>query len=162
MLDHEVEIRADRYLPLTADLLPTGDLAPVAGTPMDFRTPTRSGNASGAGTPRSSRAGLRPQLRARPAERRRRELVLAARVPEPRSGRVLEVWTTEPGIDFYTGNFLDGSLVGHQRAAPTGKGTGSPSSRSTSRTHRTSRSFPTTVLRPGETYVSATEYRFLV
>ena len=114
VLDHVVEIAASRYLPLTDSLLPTGELAPVAGTPLDFRTPHAIRGAHPERL-RPARAGprLRPQLRAGPGERRRTdELAFAVRVTEPRCGRVLEVWTTEPGVDFYTGNFLDGSLVG--------------------------------------------------
>jgi aldose 1-epimerase len=87
------------------------------------------------------------------------ELAFAVRVTEPRRGRVLEVWTTEPGVDFYTGNFLDGSLVG-----PSGstyrQGDGlaiEPEHFSNSPNEAL---FPSTVLLPGQQYVSATEYRF--
>ncbi len=162
VLDHEVEIRADRYLPLTADLLPTGDLAPVAGTPMDFRTPHAIGERIRSGHPQIviARGYDHNYVLDRPGAAPG-DVLPAARVRDPRSGRVLEVWTSEPGIDFYTGNFLDGSLVG----------TGGTSYRQGDafalEPEHFSNSpnmpqFPTTVLRPGETYESTTEYRFLV
>ena len=88
-------------------------------------------------------------------------MLLAARVRDPRSGRVLEVWTSEPGIDFYTGNFLDGSLVGTGGASYRQGDAFALEPEHFSNSPNMPQ-FPTTVLRPGETYESATEYRFLV
>ncbi len=157
ILGHVVEIAASRYLPLHDTLLPTGELALVTGTPMDFRTPHAVGERIRNGFAQLviargydhnfvlDRAGSAPG-----------ELAFAARVTEPASGRVLEVWTTEPGIDFYSGNFLDGSLVGPSgRSYRQGDGLAiEPEhfSNSPNVAH-----FPSTVLRPGERYVSATE-----
>jgi len=161
ILDHVVEIAASRYLPLQDTLLPTGELAPVTGTPLDFRTPHAVGERI--------REGFEQLVIARGYDHNfvldRRdgagpgELTFAARVTEPGSGRMLEVWTTEPGIDFYSGNFLDGSLVGPSgRCYRQGDGLAiEPEhfSNSPNIAH-----FPSTVLRPGEQYASATEYRF--
>ena len=160
VLDHVLEIAASRYLPLRPTLLPTGELAPVADTPLDFRSPHVIGERI--------RKGFDQLVLARGYDHNfvldrdgaaDGELAFAVRVSEPVSGRELEVWTTEPGVDVYTGNFLDGSLVG-----PTGRiyrqGDGlaiEPEhfSNSPNVPH-----FPSTVLRPGERYASATEYQF--
>src|SRR5438067_11606165 len=110
ILKHEVEINADRFTPVDATLVPTGELREVKGTPLDFRKPTAIGariNTDdeqmkfGKGYDHNfvlNGKGKGPHL--------------AARVHEPTSGRVMEVWTTEPGVQFYTGNFLDGSNKG--------------------------------------------------
>jgi aldose 1-epimerase len=160
ILDHEAEIRADRYLPIDSRLLPTGELASVAGTPLDFRTPRRIGERI--------RHGFRQIVLARGYDHtyvlNRPEgsagaLLCAARIREPHSGRVLEVWTSELGLDFYTGNFLDGSLVG-SGGSTYRQGDGlalEPEhfSNSPNVPH-----FPSTALRPGELYQSSTVYRF--
>jgi aldose 1-epimerase len=157
ILDHELTLLADRFTPVDKTLIPTGELRPVEGTPFDFRKPTAIGAridakdeqiGIGSGYDHNfvvnGKAGtLRP----------------AARVRDPRSGRVLEVSTTEPGIQFYTGNFLDGSVVG--------KG-GKPYVRRSGFCLETQRypdtpnkpEFPTAVLKPGQTYKSTTIYRF--
>jgi aldose 1-epimerase len=110
ILGHEVMIDADRFTPVDAGLIPTGELRPVEGTPFDFRKPTAIGARIEAKDEQISLGkgydhnfvlnggGGAPRL--------------AARVVEPKSGRVLEVLTTEPGLQFYTGNFLDGSVTG--------------------------------------------------
>src|SRR5436190_1181706 len=113
ILGHELMIAADRYTPVDATLIPTGEIAPVAGTPFDFRTPTAIGARitqpdvqlqNGKGYDHNW--VLNRQGAAEGA------LVLAARVTEPTTGRTLEVFTTEPGIQFYSGNFLDGTITG--------------------------------------------------
>lgn len=160
ILDHVLEIAANRYLPLKPTLLPTGELAPVSGTPLDFRTPHRIGERI--------RQGFEQLVLARGYDHNFvidrdgvgvGDLAFAARVSEPTSGRVLEIWTTEPGIDVYTGNFLDGSLVGPSgRAYRQGDGLAiEPEhfSNSPNVPH-----FPSTILRPGQRYASASEYRF--
>jgi aldose 1-epimerase len=160
-LDHVLEIAASRYLPLQPTLLPRGELAPVAGTPLDFRAPHGNGERN--------RDGFEQLVLARGYDHNfvldRKgatdgDLAFAVRVSEPTSGRELEVWTTEPGVDVYTGNFLDGSLVGPSgRVYRQGDGLAiEPEhfSNSPNVPH-----FPSTILRPGERYASTTEYRFL-
>jgi aldose 1-epimerase len=105
ILSHELTIFADKYTPTDKTLIPTGELAPVKGTPFDFTTATKigarieevKGDPSGYDLNYVVRSGDKS-----PA--------LAARVRDPKSGRVMEVFTTEPGIQFYTGNFLDGTV----------------------------------------------------
>jgi aldose 1-epimerase len=160
VLDHSAEIAASRYLPLHDNLVPTGELAPVAGTPMDFTEERFIGDRI--------RHDFDQLLLARGYDHNyvldrdgavAGELAFAARVIEPVNGRVLEVWTTEPAVDFYTGNFLDGSLVG-----PSGHSYRQGDAFAIEPEHFSNSPnvphFPTTVLRPGEQYRSATEYRF--
>ena len=157
ILGHRVEINADRFTPVTGKLIPTGELRRVGGTPMDFRRPISIGarieeddeqllfgsgydhnwvlNDVGSGLKR------------------------AATVSDPASGRVLEVFTSEPGVQFYTANFLDGNLKGKGGTAYTCRSAfcletqhfpDSPNKQD----------FPSTILRPGEAYESSTIYRF--
>lgn len=112
VLGHRLEILADAYHPVDPGLIPSGEATPVAGTPFDFRTPQPIGvrvrdgreaqlvRARGYDHDFILRGGVAPEPR------------LAARVEEPLSGRVLEMLTTEPGLQFYSGNFLDGTLIG--------------------------------------------------
>ena len=157
ILNHEVMINADRFTPVDKNLIPTGELRPVKGTPLDFTKPTKIGariddnyeqlvlghgydhnfviNRKGAG------------------------LVLAARVSEPTSGRVLEVSTTQPGVQFYTGNFLDGTVTGKEGhvykrryglCLETQHFPDSPNHPK----------FPTTILKPGERFHQTTVFKF--
>lgn len=111
-LEQLLTIPARAYTPVTADLIPTGELRPVAGTPFDFRTPRRLASDIRDGRDEQLRFGrgydhnfaLDKGLTATPE--------LAATLEDPRSGRVLEVLTTEPGLQVYTGNFLDGTYAG--------------------------------------------------
>ena len=157
ILDHEVTIAADRFTPVDATLIPTGELAPVDGTPMDFRKPVRVGARIDASTPQL-KFGIGYDhnwvLNGAPGTLRP-----AARVVEPKSGRTLEVSTTEPGVQFYTGNFLDGSVKGkggavyHHRNGLCLETQHFPDSPNQP-------SFPSTILRPGSTYRSKTVWRF--
>ena len=158
ILDHVVELNADVFTPVNIDMIPTGELRSVTGTPMDLREPTRIGahidddhEQLGYGSGFDHNWVL---------NRTGEGLELAARVTEPNSGRVLEVLTTEPGVQFYTGNKLDGSI--------TGKGGRVYQARSgfcLETQHfpdsPNQAAFPSTILRPGETYESTTVYRFL-
>ncbi len=157
ILGHRLTLSADRYTPVDAGQIPTGELAPVEGTPFDFRRETTIGERIdshheqlriGAGYDHNfainrSGDGLQP----------------AARVVEPSSGRTLDVLTTEPGVQFYAGNKLDGSITGkrgHVYRARTGfclETQHFPDSPNKPQ-------FPSTVLRPGATYRSTTVYRF--
>jgi aldose 1-epimerase len=160
VLDHEVELYADHYLPLGHDLIPNGELAPVTGTPMDFTTAHRIGERIRCGFEQLVVAQGYDHNYAivRPVDSVG-QLVLAARVREPHSGRRLAVWTTEPGLDFYSGNFLDGTLVG------TGGSIYRQSDGLAIEPEHFSNSpnmpqFPSVILRPGEVYESCTEFRF--
>jgi aldose 1-epimerase len=110
VLGHEVTLNADRYTPVDATLIPTGELAPVEGTPFDFRQPASIGARIDAAHPQIKFGGGYDHNYV--LNRADDGLSLAARVTEPTTGRVLEVRTTEPGVQFYTGNFLDGTITG--------------------------------------------------
>jgi aldose 1-epimerase len=160
VLDHEVEILANHYLPLTTSQVPTGELAPVSGTPMDFRTPRRIGDRIRSGFPQLVIGhGYDHNYVVDRPEPSDRSVVLAARVREPSTGRVLEISTSEPGIDFYTGNFLDGSLVGTGGAVYRQGDAFAIEPEHFSNSPNMPQ-FPSTRLNPGEQFMSTTEYRF--
>jgi len=157
ILGHVMMINADRYTPVDSTLIPTGELAPVAGTPFDFRTPTAIGARIGQADQQLKNGGGYDHNFV--LNRNGDTLSLAARVLEPTTGRVLTVTTTQPGVQFYTGNFLDGTITGkgghvYQRrygfCLETQHFPDSPN-------HPT---FPTTILRPGQEYQSQTVFRF--
>lgn len=158
ILRHVLTLNADRYTPSDATLIPTGEQAPVRGTPMDFTQPSVIGSRFDQLT--SDPRGYDHNFVINRTEADQ-GLVLAARVRESSSGRVMEVWTTEPGVQLYTGNFLDGSL--------TGKG-GAKYVRHSGFCLETQHypdspnqpTFPSVVLRPGETYRQTTVHRFSV
>lgn len=157
ILAHVLTLNADRFTPVDSTLIPTGELAPVVGTPFDFIAPHAIGESIDGDHHQLKFGGgydhnfvlMRPDA----------GLVLAAVLKDPLSGRTLEVRTTEPGVQFYTGNFLDSSL--------TGKG-------GVVYSHRTGlcletqhypdspnqKAFPSTILRPAETYRSKTVWAF--
>jgi aldose 1-epimerase len=156
--DHVMYINANRYTPVDPTLIPTGALDPVAGTPMDFTKPTAIG------------ARIRDSFSQLVIGRgydhnwvlNRRDntsLVLAARVVEPRSGRVLKVLTDQPGMQFYTGNFLDGTLYGtSHRAYRQGDGFALETQHFPDSPNHAN--FPSTVLRPGQVYRTTSVYQF--
>ena len=157
VLAHELTIHADRYLPVNATLIPTGEIAPVEGTPFDFRTPHPIGARIDAAHEQIVRGGGYDHNFV--VNRSGPGLAPAARVVEPMTGRTLEVATMEPGLQFYTGNFLDGTLTGkggrlYQRRGgfclETQHYPDSPNQPA----------FPSTVLRPGEAYRSQTVFQF--
>lgn len=108
---HELMINASRFTPVDGGLIPTGELRPVEGTPFDFRKPTPIGARLDADDPQL-KYGLGYDHNWVLDRQTKNELELAATLYEPGSGRYMEVWTTEPGIQFYGGNFLDGSNIG--------------------------------------------------
>jgi aldose 1-epimerase len=110
ILAHEIMIDADRFTPVDAGLIPTGELRGVAGTPFDFRKLTAIGARINDADEQLKRGGGYDHNFV--LNRRSRIPALAARVREPKSGRIMEVRTTQPGIQFYSGNFLDGSIRG--------------------------------------------------
>ncbi|TWW01733.1 aldose epimerase family protein [Chitinophaga pinensis] len=155
--DHIMYINADKFTPVDSTLIPTGKLQAVKGTPMDFTTPTKIGERVDADF---------EQLKFGKGydhnyvlNKKGKELSLAATVEEPTSGRTLEVWTTEPGVQFYGGNFLDGTDKGKEGKSYVHRGAfcletqhfpDSPNQPA----------FPSVVLKPGETYTSTCVYKF--
>ncbi len=159
ILDHELQLLADRFTPVDAGLIPTGELRPVEGTPMDFRTPVRIGARIDQADEQLRFGGGYDHnwVINGPAG----TLRLAAVVHEPKSGRVMEVLTTEPGVQFYSGNFLDGSNVGKGGVAYAHR-TGFCLETQHFPDSPNKPHFPSTILRPGQTLRSETVYRFSV
>ncbi|MFZ1082169.1 MAG: aldose epimerase family protein [Candidatus Kryptoniota bacterium] len=159
ILDHELVIDANKYTPVNGSLIPTGELAEVAGTPMDFRKPTKIGLCIDSDNKQLKQGGgydLNWVLNSRDKMVRK-----AAEVCDPTSGRVLEVFTDQPGLQFYSGNFLDGSEKGKNGifyksrsglALETQLFPNSPNEPG----------FPSSILRPGEKYKQTTIYKFSV
>jgi len=158
--DHVVMLNASRYTPINAALIPTGEVAPVAGTPLDFRQPKPVAPGIRSDHPQIVMAkGYDHNWVLDRASDDDASLILAARVQEPASGRVLEVLTTEPAIQFYAGNFLDASLYGPSgRAYRQGDGFCLETQHYPDSPNHAG--FPSTVLRPGETYRTKTVFRF--
>jgi aldose 1-epimerase len=157
ILGHELMLNADRYTPVDDTLIPTGELAPVAGTPFDFRKPTAIGARIN---------NDHPQLKAGKGydhnwvlTRKGAGLELAARVHEPTTGRTLEIMTTEPGIQFYSGNFLDGKLTG-KGGAVYGLRTGFCLETQHFPDSPNKPAFPSTILKPGAEYRTRTVFTF--
>ena len=160
ILDHEIKINADQYLPVTENLIPTGELQDVENTPFDFREPKQVGEEIDAGNEQLKRAGGYDHnwvLNEQDSGMR-----FAASAHHPESGRFMEVHTNEPGIQFYSGNFLDGTL-------PLQYGDGNYEKRSgfcLETQHYpdspNQENFPSVVLEPGQTYTSKTSFKFSV
>ena len=157
ILAHVVTLHANRFTPVDKVLIPTGKLASVKGTPFDFRKPTTIGARINQADEQLKFAGGYDHNWV--ADKLPGHLGVIAKVEEPKSGRVLEVLSTEPGVQFYSGNFLDGTLTGkggkvcnfrdgfclepqHFPDSPNRK------------------NFPSTVLKPGQTYKNTIIYRF--
>ena len=158
--DHVLMLTADRYTPTDARQIPTGEIAPVAGTPFDFRQPKAIGPGQRSADPQILMAkGYDHNFVLNREGLAAGELGMAARVYEPRSGRVMEVWTTEPGIQFYAGNVLDTTLVGTSgRLYRQSDGLALETQHFPDSPNQPQ--FPSTVLRPGERFQSTTVYRF--
>lgn len=156
ILNHEVWINADRFTPVDRGLIPTGELKSVAGTPFDFRKATAIGARIGEKDQQLTFAGGYDHNWV--LNRTGSGLELAARVVEPKSGRVMEVLTTEPGLQFYTGNFLDGTLKGKGRTYTRRSAFCMETQHFPDSPNKPA--FPSTVLKPGSTYQSTTVYRF--
>lgn len=155
ILGHTLELAAARFVPINPNLIPTGALQPVRGTPMDFRTPTPIGARIGADDAQLHAAGGYDHTWVLDAG----GLAFAARVAEPGSGRVLEVYTTQPGVQFYSGNFLDGTLVG-KRAQRYARHAGLCLETQHFPDSPNQPAFPSTQLRPGQIYRETTLLRF--
>ncbi|HVM60562.1 MAG TPA: aldose epimerase family protein [Verrucomicrobiae bacterium] len=152
ILDHEMMIASMRFVPVDGTLIPTGEIKPVAGTPMDFTRPTPIGQRIN-------------QLKSKPIgydhayvlDGDEGRLKLAARVHDPESGRVLEVHTTEPGVQLYTGNFLDGSIAGKRgHAYPQHGGFCLETQHLPDAVNQPA--FASVILRPGQTYKQKTVF----
>jgi aldose 1-epimerase len=157
---HELQLMASNYTPVDETLIPTGEIAPVADTPLDFTTPLPIGErirddfeqlVIGRGYDHNFVLD-----RSSPDDT---SLILAARVVEPESGRTLEISTTEPGIQFYSGNFLDGTLVGGAgKMYRQGDGFALETQHFPDSPNQ--EAFPSTLLEPGDTFESTTVYAF--
>jgi len=158
ILSHEVTLNADRFLPVNETLIPTGELKPVAGTPFDFTTSTVIGKRINDSSDVQIKYGLGYD-HAWVLTDSSKTSKLAATVYEPTTGRVMEVFTTEPAIQFYTGNFLDGTLTG-KGGVVYQKRTGLCLETEHYPDSPNQPNFPTTTLRPGETYQTSTIYKF--
>ena len=160
-LDQTLTLNASRFLPVDETLIPT-QVAEVDGTPFDFRRPTRIAERIRHGDSQlmTARGYDHCFLVDRPANGKNR-LVHAARLADPVSGRVMDIDTTEPGIQFYSGNFLDGRLRGSRgQAYRQGDGVCLETQHFPDSPNRPD--FPSTVLRPGETFQSTTVHRFSI
>ena len=157
ILQHELALFASRFTPIDETLIPTGELCSVANTPFDFLESRVIGARIQDGSEQIRRAGGYDHNYV--LDGKARELTLAARVTEPSSGRVLEVLTTEPGIQFYSGNFLDGSTSGKS-----GRRYGYRSGFCLETQHfpdsPNHAGFPSTLLKAGPRFQSMTVYRF--
>jgi aldose 1-epimerase len=159
ILNHEILINADRFTPVDKNLIPTGELRPVKGTPMDFTTSTRVGARIGDNYDQLVLGHGYDHNWVLNRKSDEKGLVLAARVYEPTSGRVMEVSTTQPGVQFYTGNFLDGTVTGKQGhvykyryglCLETQHFPDSPNHPD----------FPSAILKPGQTFHEKTVFKF--
>jgi len=159
ILDHDLTIDADRFTPVDSTLIPTGELRPVAGTPFDFREPTPIGARIDADN-RQLEYGGGYDHNFVIADQASDTLRLAARLYEPDTGRLLTVRTTEPGVQFYSGNFLDGSLAGDGEAYDRREGLALETQHFPDSPNQPD--FPSTILRPGEEYTTRTVYQFSV
>lgn len=157
VLDHVLRLNADQYTPTDAGLIPTGELADVTDTPLDFRQPTRIGKRIEELTDTPALGydhnfALNPPLEGR-------TLRFAAQLKDPKSGRTLRISTTEPGIQFYSGNFLkgqhgkDGKTYAHRSACCL------ETQHFPDAVHHDN--FPSIILQPGETFESTTIYAFV-
>jgi aldose 1-epimerase len=154
ILGHEVMLAADKYTPVDDTLIPTGEIKPVKGTPLDFTHSTKIGTRIG-------------QLKGDPGgydhnfilNKDGKGLTRAARVDEPKTGRVLEMFTTEPAVQFYTGNFLDGSIRGRAGVVYK-KQQGFCLEAQHYPDSVNHPNFPSIILEPGKTYTQTTIYKF--
>jgi aldose 1-epimerase len=157
ILAHEVSILSDSIVPVNTELIPTGKLRAVEGTPFDFRKPT----AIGVGIDKTEDEQIKNgggYDHCWVINRTESGLIPFATVKDPESGRFMEVFTTEPAVQFYTGNFLDGKLAG--KGATFGKRSGLCLETQHYPDSPNQPQFPSTTLKPGDTYKTTTKYKF--
>jgi len=150
ILDHELQLNADNFTPVDDTLIPTGKIQPVKGTPMDFTSPKVIGSRIG-----HVKGGYDHNYVLNSSDG---SLALAASVHDPKTGRVMEIYTTEPGIQFYSGNFLDGTLKG--KGAVYNKHYGFCLETQHFPDSPNKPEFPSVVLKPGEKYTQLTVHKF--
>jgi aldose 1-epimerase len=159
ILDHILVLHADHFTPVDTGLIPTGMIQPVKDTPFDFTSPHKIGKRIdydnqqlrfGGGYDHNWVLG-----------KKKNELIPAATVYEPSSGRFMEIWTTEPGLQFYSGNLLDGHIIGKSgKAYPCRSGFCLETQHFPDSPNK--ENFPSVILNPGEVYKSSTIYRFSI
>ena len=161
ILDHELQIKAEHYTPVDEGLIPTGAITSVAETPFDFRDARLIGEYIDSDHPQMVIGGGYDHNFVLKRDVGGGRMQLAAVVYDKKSGRQMELFTTEPGVQFYTGNFLDGSIIGRG-----GTAYGKRSAFCLETQHYpdspNKASFPSVVLEPGATYRTSTSYRFSV
>lgn len=158
VLNHEVSINADNFIPVDKTLIPIGEVRPVKGTVFDFTKPVAIG--AGINNPKDEQIKLGGGYdHCWVVNGTKDSLRLAATAYEPTSGRFMEVFTTEPAVQFYTGNFLNGSITG-KNGVVYGKRSGFCFETEHYPDSPNQPSFPSVVLRPGETYKTKTVYKF--
>ena len=157
--DHVLTLKASHFTPVDSTLIPTGEIAPVAGTPFDFTTPTAIGDRIRDASSQQIVFGRGYDHNFVLDSGGSTTPVLAAHVWEPTSRRTLDIYTTEPGIQFYSGNFLDGTLIGTSgKFYRQGDGFALETQHFPDSPNHAN--FPSTVLRPGQTYATTTIYQF--
>jgi aldose 1-epimerase len=159
VLKYVLQLHADKFTPVDSGLIPTGELRSVEGTPFDFRKPKAIG-ARIDGDDEQIKLGQGYDHNFVLTKEKQSGPTLAARVEEPTTGRVLEVWTTEPAVQFYTANFLDGTVHGKGGIAY-GRRTAFCLETQHFPDSPNKPSFPSTLLGPGQRYHTITIYRFL-
>ncbi|HZV98781.1 MAG TPA: aldose epimerase family protein [Methylophilaceae bacterium] len=159
VLDHQLRLIAEHFLPVDETLIPTGDYAHVADTPMDFRRAAAIGASLDTGNEQLRRANGGYDHNWILTKNHENICTLAAEVTEPLSGRQMLVYTTQPGIQFYSGNFLDGTLKGKDGTAYE-KHTGLCLETQHFPDSPNHPAFPSTLLKPAEFYQHTTVYRF--
>lgn len=160
ILDQELMINADYFTPVDTSLIPLGDLRPVKGTPFDFTTPHTIGSRIAEDNAQLKAGGGYDHNFVLNKENVS-DTVLAATAYEPKSGRFMEIYTTEPGIQFYSGNFLDGTITG-KSGTTYGFRNGFCLETQHYPDSPNQPQFPSTLLKPGETYSTKTIHKFSV
>ena len=158
ILGHELMLAADRFTPVDKGLIPTGELRPVKGTPYDFTTPHVIGERVGSKDEQMVFGGGYDHNWV--LNNQDGDMALAARVTEPTTGRIMEIWTTEPGMQFYCGNFLDGHNIG-KSGKPYNLRNGFCLETQHYPNSPNQPEFPSTILKPGERLKSKTLFKFM-